>query len=484
MPDVIKTGLDSAKWNEDKERRILRERDYAFYNDDHNYSLSNGFVIEHTDCDDRTHTSMASGFLEDIIYRRVDYLEAMELRKYIETDNLTRRVISNKAIMFKVPPEIDIPEASPERQENFKKLLDETNFLAILREIQRLTELHYDVHVIPQVRDGKVYVDFILSQDAFVEQNELDPTKFDKFFYSVGVRENSMVADNITEYVYWDNEGKHQCEITMDGKIAKGTVEDIPSIFDSKKIIPIVCFRNYVPINTYWSPRRNYLVDKNIIIDLRLTELNMMESWNLPQKVRIGVDNDFEGKVGLTFAEQIARNDSGEAVGQINYISPNAPIIAERELIDWRKQDVASSYNIAADNMKGNAYSSGWQLYLSKSEIIEKNKEDRVLYLQPLKQLLQYMMIAAEEIDMKFDDNEEIMVNFGELTYIQSPEEIARTRIMKTQEGTWSPIMSLREDDPDLDDKAAEEKLMQIKAENDLIKPVNPFDETATEESE
>jgi len=307
MPDMIKLGLESAKWSEDIERRNLRERDYAFYNDDHNYSLIDGYITKYTDLDNKEFTSMATGFLEDIIYRRVDYLEAMELRKYIETDNLTKRVINNKSIMFKVPPEIGIPKASKERQEKFDKLLDDTNFFAILREIQRLTELHYDVHVIPQVRDGKVCIDFILSQDAFVKQNELDPTRFDQFFYSIGIRENSITADKLTDYIYWDREGKHRCEIGLDGSIVQGTIEDIPTIFDKKNIIPIVCFRNYVPINTYWSPRRNYLVDKNIIIDLRLTELNMMESWNLPQKVRIGVDANFEGKMGLTFAEQIER---------------------------------------------------------------------------------------------------------------------------------------------------------------------------------
>ena len=476
MPDVIKTGLDSAKWNEDIIRRNLRERDYAFYNDDHNYNLSNGHVINYVDADGITHTSMAAGFLEDIIYRRVDFLEAMQLRKYIETDNLTRRVINNKAILFKVPPKIDIPKATPQRQDNFKKLLDDTNFFAIIREIQKLTELHYDVHVIPQVRDGKVCIDFILAQDAFVEQNELDPTKFEKFFYSVGVRENSMVAEEIINYIYWDATGKHSCEITMDGQIADGTI-DIPSIFDGKKIIPIVCFRNYIPINTYWSPRRNYLVDKNINIDLRLTELNMMESWNLPQKVRIGVDRNYEGKIGLTFADQIERNDNGEAVGSIGYIRPDAPITEERELIDWRKQDVASSYGIAADNMKGSVYNSGWELYLSKSEIIEKNKEERVLYLQPLKKLLHYMMIAAEEIGMKFDDKEEISVNFGELVYTQSPEEVARTRQVNLILGITSPIQFLMEDDPDLDEEEAKVKLLKIKAENDLIKPVNPFEQ-------
>ena len=237
-----------------------------------------------------------------------------------------------------------------------------------------------------------------------------------------------------------------------------------------------------MPINTYWSPRLNYLVEKNIQIDLRETGLNMLEDFNLPQKVRTGMDDEVEGKVGLTFTEDILRNDDGESVGDVKYINPNAPVTDEKELIDWRKHDVAVSSGISADSLSGKTFTSGFELFLSKSEIIEKNKEERVYYLNPMKELIANTMIAAEEIGMRFPDKPEISVNFGELVYTQSPEEVERTRAMKITNGTWSAIRSIKEDDPDLDDAGAIKEFEAIKKENELARPKNPFEAEETEE--
>jgi len=473
-------GLETAKWAEDKERRIIRERDYNFYNDDHNYLIGDGFIIKDANSNEATEGISANRFLEDLIYRRMNFQEARILRNYIEVDNLTYRIIKDKAIMFKVPPIIKLDNGSKVQQANFDLLLTQTNFYAILRDIQRYTELQFDFHVIPQVRKKKVKIDFILSQDAFVEQDIDDPTEFTKFFYQVGIRENTVSADEIINYIMWDENGKHTCEVTTEGKIDEDTCEPVETIWDSKKIngksiIPIVAFRNYIPVNTYWSPRINYLVEKNIQIDLRVTGLNMLEDFNLPQKVRTGMDDTTEGKVGLTFTEEILRGDNDESVGDVKYIRPDAPVEEEKNLIEWRKRDTAVGAGISADSLTGKTFTSGFELFLSKSEIIEKNKEERVYYLNPIKELLAYTMIAAEEVGMKFPKNPEISVNFGELIYTQSPEERERTRAAKKVNGTWSSIQSIMEDDPDLDEAAAIVKLAQITEWNKLNRPANPF---------
>ena len=476
MSDIIK-GLEQAKWAEDINRRELRERDYCFYNDDHNYLVSDGYVTTYNDNNDLLQTMTAERFLEDLIFRRINYQEAAILRHYIEIDNITRRIIVDRSILFKIPPEIKLVNGSKSQQENLDLLLKQTKFYSILRDIQRLTELHFDLHVIPQVRKKKMCIDFILSQDAFVEQDIDDPTQFTKFFYQVGIRENTVSKDEIIEYVYWDEDGKHKCEVTTEGTIDLDKVEDIPTIYDKDKIIPIVVFRNYIPINTYWSPRTNFLVEKNIIIDLRLTGLNMLEDWNLPQKVRIGMDDTTEGKQGLTFTEDVLRADDESQVGDVKYINPNAPVTDEKDLIEWRKQDVAVSNGLSADSLTGKTFTSGFELFLSKSEIIEKNKEERVYYLNPVKELITNMMIAAKQIGMAFPKKPEISVNFGELIYTQSPEEKERTRAAKKANGTWSAVQSIMEDDPDLDEAAAIKKLAKITAWNKLNAPANPFDE-------
>jgi len=478
MPDLI---LEGSKWKNDVNRREEKERDYCFYNDDHNYSVSNGYKVSYdcTDIDGITNTlhMTADGFLEEIIFKRVNFQEAAILKEYIETDNLTKSIIDAKSILFKVQPSITI-EASEERQEKFNQFLEDTNFFPLLRQIQRLTELQFDLHVIPQIRDGKVCIDIVLAQDAFVEQDKNDPTKFTKFFYQTGVLENTVSSEKVTEYIYWDADGQHKCEITADGQIDQATVEDIPSVWDGTKVIPVVVFRNYIPINTYWSPRKNYLVEKNIQVDLRLTALNMLEDFNLPQKVRIGMDADVEGKVGLTFTEDILRNDQGEAVGSVNYIRPDAPVTEEKELIEWRKKEVAVSSGLSADSLTGKTFTSGFELFLSKSEIIEKNKEDRPLYRQPLKQLLSYMMFLAKDkanYGATVDTMPEVSINFGELVYTQSPEEVERVNAAKLVNGTGSLVEFAMKEDPDLDEEEAIKLIKQRQSWKKLTAPTDPF---------
>jgi hypothetical protein len=50
-----------------------------------------------------------------------------------------------------------------------------------------------------------------------------------------------------------------------------------------------------------------------------------------------------------------------------------------------------------------------------------------------------------------------IHINFGELKFENDPLETEQLRAIKTANGTWSPIMSLMQDDPDLDEKEAED---------------------------
>jgi len=59
---------------------------------------------------------------------------------------------------------------------------------------------------------------------------------------------------------------------------------------------------------------------------------------------------------------------------------------------------------------------------------------------------------------------------------------MARSRALKTQEGTWSAVQSLMADDPELTEEMAIEKVKQIAKWNKLSQPVNPFEKKPSEE--
>lgn len=459
-----------AKWTADQERRIKVEKWLDFYWNNHN--PINRYTI----------LGLRSGYLDEIIDSRLDNQEAIILKKYIEIENLTERIVNDSSLMFRVSPQISLENGTKKMQDNFDELLEMTNFYTLLREINKFTNLCYDIHVIPQIRDKKMYIDIITPDICFVEQQEEDPTKAKSIYYQIGIYEDSpQIEDTIETYIVWNEEGKFKIEIDNTGQINENKKEEIVTI-DYKGKIPVVLFRNYIPIFKYWYPGENYVVDRNIQIDLRMTALNMLEDWNLPQKVRIGIDKAKEGKLGLTFTEDIERNDEGEAIGSVGYIRPDAPVQDERELIEWRILQVANSLGLSVESFKGNKFSSGYELFLSKSEIIEKNKEERPYYRDSIVELLEIMMITAEGLKMRFPDKPEIAINFGELTFAQSPEEKERARAMKKQSGTWSAVQSIMEDDPDLTEEQAIEKVEKIKVWNEIGRPKSPFEEEIEEE--
>ena len=215
----------------------------------------------------------------------------------------------------------------------------------------------------------------------------------------------------------------------------------------------------------------------------------MLEDYNLPQKVKIGMDESEETKTGLTFMNGIVRNDAGEAIGDMKYISPNAPVKDEKELIEWRKQTTAVDNGISADSLTGKTFSSGFELFLSKSGIIEKNIEERPLYLRPMKELLRNMMyLATEQLGMRFGSDinsmPDVHVDFGELSYTQSPEERERTRASKLLNGTGSVVEFVMEDNPDLSEDEAIDLIKKRQEWKKLTRVENPFNEKTPEESE
>jgi len=463
---LLKELMTKAKWNNDIERRQRAEMALDFYNNNHDPLTVDG-----------------KGYVTAMIYDRIDEVEARVLEKYVEMDNVVKRIVDESSIMFRVAPEIELVNGTDKQKENFKNLLEMVNMNAYLREIQKYANLFGDVGVLPQTRtdlsgrNRKMYIDLITPDISFVQQRDIDPTQAEKFFYQIGVLENTAIPDRIL-YIYWDIDGKHQCEVKQNGEIDIDTIEDLEAP-NYNGNIPVVMFRNYIPVNTFWKPGDNYLVHKNLQIDYRLTGLNMLEDYNLPQKVRIGVDEDYESKTGLTFAEDIKRNTDGTAVGSISYINPNAPINDEKEAIDWRKYDMASSYGLAVDTMKGTTFTSGFHAFIAKQEIIERNKIEQDLYRPSIKELCRNMCIAAIDIGMRFPENPEFDIDFGEITFAESPQEKEQNRTARLSNNTANLIDFELEDNPDLNgDREEAMKIIKIRQEeNQKLKPANPFDQ-------
>ena len=463
--------LKELKWQEDLCRRAEAQKYLDFYNNDHNAKFYDGNYRVKIN-DKYVSTPGNFGHIERIIRARINQEEADLLCEYIDTTNMTERFINDISLLFRAPVSIEGVDFSAGQQENLEKLLADTMFNAIMREVNKLVNLQFDIHVIPQYRNNEICLDIITSNNMFVWQDDEDPTIATAIFYQVGIIENTPEVGRVDTYHYWDESGKYECHV-----LANGNISDVIQLEDNPfGKIPIACFRNYIPISTYWHPGKNYIVESNEQIDVRKTVLNMMTDYDLPQKVRIGVDDDYVGKTGLTFIEQIKRNDNGDAVGSIGYIKPDSPLQEHKDLINEDIQQVGNSYGLSTETITGGQFTSGYHLKLSKSEILEKNKQERELYRKPIKFLLSLMCQLSENIGMNFPDNPDFIINFGETKFLESDEEKENARSAKILNGTWSAVQSIMEDNPELTEKEAIERVQKIKERNSITKPANPFE--------
>lgn len=447
---LIEEQQKQKKWDNDIERRLKALKYLDFYNNNEDE------------------------YLEEKIDDRYDKREAKVIKGYIETMPLTERLINDSSLLFRESPEITTDDES--QNEKLQKMIDDLQIDAYLRDINKLTNLLFDVAVMPNIRDGKLVLDIITPDMMFVEQDPNDPKKAIRIYYSVGQTVNTTTnSHRLDLYEFWDATGKYSCTVDMQ----TGNVSNIEQLEapDYKGEIPVVMFRNYIPKDSFFSEKSNSIVKLHEAIDMRLTALNCMEDFNIPARVNVGVPSDQEFKLGFSFMTNIPANDMGQAVGDSKYINPNSPVQEEWQLIENRMIQGALSVGLSTASIKGSEFSSGYHLKLSKEEILAKNAEQRPYYYKSIKDLIRLLSITDGYAKEKYGLNpdNEIYVNFGEIEFLESAEEKARTRSMQLANGTKSVIDFLIEDDPDLTEDDAVLLKAKIDSYNNRFNPRGNF---------
>ncbi|MCD4828519.1 MAG: hypothetical protein K8R90_03700 [Candidatus Cloacimonetes bacterium] len=446
MQNMIADRQRLAKWRDDLERRQRTQMYLDFY---HNR------VQRH---------------LLPILQQMVDSEEARELARYLEHDNITERMIHAISLVFAEPLRVRVRRREQSGwgddaalQSRLDRLLAASRLGLALKEVERLSKLTFDVAVLPQLRHGAIELDIITGEKAFVEQAEDNPTHAARFYYQVGVRQNTPQPGRVDNYHAWCEEGKFACVVDADGQ--PGNFVRLPHI-DYGGRLPVVMFRNYLPVDSFWRDAENAVVQKNIAIDLRRTDLAMAEAYNIPQLLTIGAPEDQEMKKGRTFKLDIPRNELGDTVGDARYLKPSESLREQNELIRDRIEQLGLSLGLSRSVITGQTASSGYELALAKHEILERNRSDREYYRASVTELVKVMMDTARlGLGADFPADAEITVDFGEIRFAQSDLDKLRARKHKLEMGLASRLDFILEDNPDLDREAGKAQLERIEAE-------------------
>ena len=408
---VIKESQIQAKWSGDVERRNLA-----------NFALD-----------------MYNGLYIDYLNKKIDQTVSVqgdlsEMKKYIDTMNILKSIIDDTSLVFAEKPDIAVNiggKINDAYTATLNKILDKANFHVILNELNRYTNLFYDMIAVPVTRNGNIEIDVITPDRAFVYNSDFDSTTAETTFCLISELPNSQkTAARSDLYMACNKAGKRLVEVKGKDKFGKPVIidyigQDYDDFIDETKypVNPAITFRNYFPLSSYWHPGLNPLVENDLNNSMRLTEYNMARAYQLPILVTIGMENSKNitkgQKARINFPPTISTSPANAF-----YLTPDQKLAELGEQIYKQMESIKLSYKLSKSTITGQTATSGYELMLSKSEILNLNKSDRKYYVRPVQQICQCIMALATKYGIaRFPDNAEIDITFGEQKFIETPKE-------------------------------------------------------------
>ena len=164
----------------------------------------------------------------------------------------------------------------------------------------------------------------------------------------------------------------------------------------------------------------------------------------------------------------------GDKQAKAEYITPDPKLTKIWEIINEVKLQTARSMGISSESSKDVQYESGYKLKLSKQGVVNFNIQQRNYYRPSIKTLIRLMMHVWNNgsTSKQFPNPDDVIVNvdFGEVQFENNPLETEQLRALKIANGTWSPIMSIMEDNQDLTEEQAIEVYEDIQKQNSSYK--------------
>ncbi|MDY0218990.1 MAG: phage portal protein [Candidatus Cloacimonas acidaminovorans] len=421
-------------------------------------------------------------------YMKLIYSEKAfkKLKKYLTCDSLTKSIIDDMSIMFQNG--ISIQTDNEAVNEFLQEVIADTQFQHLLLKVNRLVNLTHKVAIVPfySALNDKFSFDIITGDKCFIQQNLNFPTEADIIYYTVNpLTDSPQVSRQLNIYVRWTRETMDKVEINSEGNVTN-IIESNQNPYLKYNMLPFVWFYDDLNIDTFWSECGNFLIKDNLDINRLLTNLALMAEYQtFSTLVTTGIDTPVPLYVGPQFHINLSRKSysTSDIQPDAKYITPEAKINEVWQIICDKAVKCAKRMGLSAQayttRASAESYNSGYQLKLSKIDIINKNILQQPLYIQAIEKLIKVLLITSNIYKhTHFDvDNLDIRINLYKPQIELSPAEVEQVRALKISNGTWSPIRSLMEDYPDLSYEEAKELYSDIQEENRLAMAKNPFAE-------
>jgi len=332
---------------------------------------------------------------------------------------------------------------------------------------------------VPVTRNNRIEIDLITPDRCFITGNDFDPTSADILFYQIGELPNDQKNKSRTDiYMACSREGKKLVEVQRNGKMIIDYYGEKWKDFKDETQYPVnpaITFRNYYPLSSFWHPGVNSLVEKDLNADMRLTEYNMGRGYQLPLLITYGLDkpeNIINGRASRVNFPPSLMNSSPSA----NYITPDNKLDILGKLIDDEATRLKLSYKLSKSIITGQTATSGYELMLSKAEILNWNKSQRKHYVKPMTDLIKCIMVIAKKYGFaNFKDDHDINIKFGDQKFIETPKEIIERQQKELLAGTKNLVdIEIENSGYSLDRDEALQRVLDRMAENKQLNNTAP----------
>lgn len=454
MKTLIKNNKKQAKWNEDIRRRESAQIEIDFYNNNQAEYMNDYYNALFQNQNKRSLVKAHSQYL-----------------------NLTEQIIDQLAVAFKSGVDVELfkssetekSETTKAKEEELRDILDSCMFDANLKTADKLALLnHYcAISAVWDSEKKAIRLDIIPASICFVEQNERSPREIKAFYYQINITENSpTLADNITLYQRWTAETSDI--VSVDGYGNSKVIESYPNPY---KQIPIVAFMPELPLFGYFPDKRNLLVEWNTTTNKELTDYEITHTiQNHAILAIINADIGTELTAGQnSFLNLYTRSGAGTGNADAKYLNPGIDLEKLLNTIKTKAGFYANSMGISATLYNNNQsdFSSGYQLKLSMSGVIDKVNERLPYYQKSVQDLVRLITDIYNYNNQKTFNNYEIFTKIRPLKVEMSEGEKVDTNLKKVTLGTTSQVEIIMEDEG-ISRAEAEERIAQIKADNNI----------------
>ena len=349
---------------------------------------------------------------------------------------------------------------------NLIKLLNDTNLLSKLDYTNKMATLLSATAILIQINDESNINLQILTPDKYITQSD-DFGKMTAFWYETGFKKYSLDSAN-KDLIYTRITKQFVQTVQLRGSkyVILNQVENILGF------IPAVIFTQNLINQLQVNPKLNFL-EMNVQLNNLLTNLNQlvfMQSFST-----LVITNALQTSKPILYGinKVLMLSGQGTDVLGVNtqadakFISPSARLSQVDLIISNRMQKYASSLGIGSSAYKNETLNSGYQLKLSKQDVINKAIKKLPIYQNKLNQLIDYITIIYNYINPRNKIIDQVTIQINEPSYDISMQQKEQLNKLRLQNKVTSPIRILMQQNQ-ITLQQATELYMQIIQENKL----------------